>query len=114
MDIVDFIKARLDEEEAGLSVMFHRDPQRVRRQIEAFRGILEAHGSWPVIMTEPMEIETGLQDPDSITLKASQRVVVFAARQYADHTGQAPTTPMLRAIAYIWRDHPDFEKAWTP
>lgn len=133
----EFITARLDEREAEatehqargdtfiaydtcakgddwLAVAGDYDPARELALVEALRRIVELHEGWPVLMmTEPkMEEPTG--DYHELTYRLTQQLQWATEREYRARFGEEPpTAPMLRALAGIWVDHPDYQQEWA-
>lgn len=83
-------------------------------ECEAKRRIVALHREWPVlIQTEPTMERVGA-DVDSMVYRASQEIQWATNREYVARFGtEPPTTPILRALASIYADHPDFDPAWA-
>lgn len=107
----------LDGQAASEHIARH-DPARVLREVEAKRRILEQHDAWPVLVEGPPELEqhSDHSDLQGITFRMSQQMAWLTTREYVARFGfEAPTTPILRALASVYADHPDYDKAWdTP
>lgn len=72
----------------------HWDPARVLAECEAKRAIIALHDEWPVLIES---------EPEVLTTR----------REYVRRFGAEPmTTPMLRAMASVYADHPDYDPTW--
>ena len=118
MDPAEFLQARLDEDEARAKkaqdewnaeyamyewedlpdeVFAHartHDPARVLREVEAKRAILEL-----------AKEASGLDDTVDAEFRSGPRDT--ASEPYVGDR-------ILRALATVYRDHPDYDPAWTP
>lgn len=130
MDLIDFLTARLYEDEANASrwAMLAVNPatglpgylamrSRILAEVEAKRETLKWHQNWPVLVQGPDVFEPPLRATvDSLTeiaMRVSRQMEWLTAREYVAKFGeQAPTTPILRALARIYEFHPDFDPAW--
>lgn len=109
MDLAEFLAARLDDEEARVSGNSewgdaHGDcyecgtnQARVLRQVTAIRAILEA---W--------QAQSGYSLPDGV---ADGRDPDEAMR---DEAVKDALEDVVRELAAIWSDHPDYQDAWKP
>lgn len=158
MNIIEFLRARLDEDEAAASrvgpVAYYRyedppgkrtattrrgtfefkdagsmshaesdlwehairhTPQRVLREVEAKRAILDLHANWPVLVEGPTQIETANSDSiNEFAMHASRRFAWTTEREYTRKFGtQPPTAPMVKALAAVYSDHPDYDPEWA-
>lgn len=155
--IVDFLKARLDEDEERLKFTTargrweaHRNyktqqrglvrhqptedtlaefvypadaehavrwqPSRVLAEIAAKRAIIEFHKQWPILVDTPPKIErddsAGL---DSVAFRMTRQITWATEQEYRKRFGdEPPTTPMMRALASVYSDHPDYREEWKP
>lgn len=128
----EFILARLTEREATAG-HYHRllclrtdydadppddctcgHPARIRAEVTALRKIVELHQSWPVLISTAPEVEQVSSDLDTVAYRMTQRIQWATEEEYRARFGaEPPTAPMLRAIATIWGDHPDYQQEWT-
>lgn len=92
------------------------DPTRVLAECEAKRKIIEFHKQWPVLVRTEPKLEIGPDDGlTQYAARMAQRLDWLTQQEYAKRFGtEAPTTPMLRAMAAVYADHPDYETAWRP
>lgn len=108
-DLIAFVRARLDEDEAAarkademgagvwaLAPHFHtarHSPARVLREVAAKRAILADHHV-------------------HVSLDGSRR---WCERCCDDQLLQDDSyCPTLRALAFVWSDHPDYRAEWAP
>lgn len=92
----------------------HWDPARVLAECEAKRAIIALHDEWPVLIESEPEYEPGLHDT-SMTYRMTKAVDLATRREYVRRFGAEPmTTPMLRAMASVYADHPDYAEEWRP
>jgi len=91
-DLVAFLRARLDEDEAYLlSNRRHLWTQRPLREVEAKRAILDAFQA---------------VDAEVVTMLHDRR-----PRKYGEWDGLHKAVCHL---ATVYRDHPDYDEAWKP
>jgi hypothetical protein len=110
-DLVAFLRARLDEDEAGARFMMDREAraqvprtdwlgspfgERVLREVEAKRAILAEHQPEPWGEPHPELLRCPGHGDES--------------------SGYWTTWPCIevRAIAAVWRDHPGYDPTWAP
>jgi hypothetical protein len=114
MDLVAFLRARLDEDEAvardwpdEMDVRWYKvptyTPARVLREVEAKRAIVDLH------QLETAYLES--RDDDYRPIKIPE-VQCYICGWVSDLEGWACQT--LRALAAVYRDHPDYDPAWRP
>ena len=125
-DLVDFLLARIAEDEAdarmanGAPPPRHWSaPTRVLAECEAKRRIVELHRDWPVLVERPTEFEPSFgADPpfvDQVTYRASKQIAWMTEQEYRNRFGdEPPTAPMLAAMAVVYADHPDYREEWRP
>jgi hypothetical protein len=88
------------------------DPDRVRLECAAKRAIIALHESWPVLVETEPEFESPL-DIAGMTVTMSKRIAWMTEREYRTRFGtESPTAPILRALAAVYADHPDFRAEW--
>lgn len=90
------------------------DPSRILDEIDAKQAIIEFHKQWPVLVETSPQIEPdhtgGL---DSIAFRMSRQIMWATEEEYRKRFGsEPPTTPMMKALASVYKDHPDFDPAW--
>jgi hypothetical protein len=152
--LVEFLTARLDEDEAAATDALTRDhwsydgygefgpfvsgagvetedsvqgqnianylvrvnPWRVLADVKAKRAIVELHESWPVMVQTPPEMtRVDPSDVTSMTFRMSQQIAWLTTQEYRARFGdEPPSSPMLRALASVYADHPDYDATWTP
>lgn len=87
---------------------------RVLAECEAKRAIVALHDGWPtLIQTEPkIEVDHG-DGFGGITARMLSQIGWVTNREYVARFGVAsPVTPMLRILAAVYSDHPDYDPAW--
>lgn len=110
MNIIEFIEARLDEDEA-MSPYFCEGvdeyrgcallSDRMLREVETKRAILAEHATeeFPVAWhTSPEDVELRVYP------------VCKTCNAWFGRFGACPT---VRAVASVWSDHPDYDPAWA-
>jgi Family of unknown function (DUF6221) len=120
-DLVAFLRARLDETERNAQdalalwpethftidpgslvlIAFHRthDPARVLREVQAKRAIFDLHSpSYPNTYPEP----------------SGQPTCGVCHAGGWDWDPERWPCPTVRALAAVYRDHPDYDEAWKP
>lgn len=141
MTPVEFLLARVAEDEAAASYTMTRGdvesedwggwwlghyqhysrqtPGRVMRRCSAIRRVVELHQSWPVLVETQPTLETvkpfdPLDPFDGVTMRMSQQLAWLTQQEYRKAFGsEPPTSPMIRALAAAWADHPDYDQAWA-
>jgi hypothetical protein len=90
------------------------DPTRVLAECAAKRAIIEQHKDWPVLVEKEPEFTEDATDPQNIAYRVTQEMVWLTEREYVKRFGtEAPTTNMIRAIAAVYKDHPDYQQEWA-
>lgn len=122
MTIEEFLLARIGEDEA-VARMWYQDEGggeweplegRVLAECAAKRQIVEMHQSWPVMVEAPPTLEYDRGGISSLTMRMTRHVAWLTQQEYRSRFGtEPPTTPMLRAIAAVYADHPDYQQDWT-
>lgn len=128
MEIREFILARiegLDHDADGIADVIYMSwngefmDDQLEHLAQGFRDILDLHNSWTVALeTKPkMELDPGPYNPlstDAYVMRMSQQIGFVTEQKYREHFGtEPPTAPMIRAIAKIWRSHPDYQEDWN-
>jgi hypothetical protein len=89
-------------------------PARVLAECAAKRAIIEQHKDWPVLVEKKPEFRADATDPQSMAYRVSQEMVWLTEREYVKRFGvEAPTTNMVRALAAVYADHPDYQQEWA-
>lgn len=90
------------------------DPHTVLAEVAFKREILEQHRSWPVLASEPPSLEPmQSNDPSEFRYQMTQRMRWLTTADYVKHFGtEPPVAPMIRKMAAIWADHPDYDQEW--
>jgi hypothetical protein len=124
--IAEFLNARLDEDESEAGLEKYEawwvaggspfDPDRVRREIAAKRAVIEFHKQWPVLVETPPKLDrTDDGGLDSATFRMSRQIMWATEQEYRKRFGdEPPTTPIMRALASVYSDHPDYREEWKP
>jgi len=98
---------------AGEHIARH-DPARVLAECRAKRAIIEQHKDWPVLVERKPEFTEASNDIHSMTYRATQEMAWLTEREYVKRFGvEAPTTNMIRALAAVYADHPDYQQEWA-
>ena len=116
MNIVEFLEARIAEDElrANYYGPLAMGTARVLAECAAKRAILEQHKDWPILVEKKPEFTEATNDLNSMSYRVTQEMVWLTEREYVKRFGvEAPTTNMIRALAAIYRDHPDYQEAWA-
>lgn len=89
------------------------DPARVLADVAAKRAIVELHKSWPVrVEAEPVFEPVDYTHGD---LRMSQQLAWMTEQEYRTRFGdEPPTGPVLRHLASVYADHPDYREEWKP
>ncbi len=91
----------------------HHDPARVLAECQAKRAIIEWHRNWPVLVEEPPIFAPPRGDINALTVAVSQQMQWMTQREYIAVFGtEPPPTPILRALAAVYKDHPDYNPDW--
>lgn len=118
-DIYDFVEARVAEARVGTEGMRLRGVGHLRSMFEAFEVVLDFHKNWPILIEKPAKIEPSFLDDfdtqmDSYRMSFVQECNFLLGTEYMKiFDAEPPTTPMLRRMASIWGDHPDFKPEWA-
>lgn len=91
-------------------------PYRVLADVTAKRRLIAFHEKWPmrVEMDEPPSITEDPANMANVIATMSKRMVWLENQAYRNTFGdEPPTSYPLLAIAQVYRDHPDFDPAWT-
>jgi len=91
------------------------DPTHVLAECAAKRAIIAFHRSWPVLVETPPEMEAvDGTDPSAFAYRMTQRIMWATEDEYRKRFGtEPPTAPMLRALAAVYADHPDYRQEWA-
>lgn len=129
MTITEFLLARIAETQAraeeakthdlgdpGAALWQDVNPARVLAECEAKRRIVEFHQNWPVLVEGPTTFEHR-PDPgasvDTFAMQASRQLAWLTEQEYRKRFGdEPPTAQMLKALASVYADHPDYDPAW--
>lgn len=125
MTLAEFLLARLAEDRERITSPTEPPYRHIRhrgywtleehmlKDIAAKRRIVELHQSWPVLVQRPPEIAVDPNDLDSLTLRMSQQMAWLTQQAYRDRFGdEPPTAPILRELASVYVDHPDYQEEW--
>jgi hypothetical protein len=131
--LTEFLLARIaeDEEAADQSVQLPSgllhigspdtplilvwSPARVLAECEAKRRIVEWHEKWPVLVQTEPKMETDPTDIRGYTMRMTQQIQWQTEREYFRRFGEAPPSgPILRLLAAVYADHPDYREEWKP
>jgi hypothetical protein len=138
MTIVEFLEARIAEDEAaidrrgpyphswhGTDIAGSYSPQcpdclgvqgraRVLAECAAKRAIIKQHEEWPVLVESKPRTEEVSSDLQGMAYRMTREIAWLTEREYVKRFGvEPPTTPMLRALAAVYKDHPDYDEDWA-
>jgi hypothetical protein len=112
-DIVAFVTARLDDREAGAHVVKH-DPARVLREVAAKRQIIAAVTAEPHDYNDDdpwyscaLAVAPGETEPGSVCCNDTKTT------GQCDCGRDRRVLAILRPLASIDRDHPDYRREWA-
>lgn len=90
-------------------------PGRVLAECAAKRAIIRQHEDWPVLVQQPLKIAPGDGGgPNSLVYQISQHMQWLTTREYMARFGtEPPAAPMLRALAAVYKGHPDYREEWS-
>jgi hypothetical protein len=101
--------------EGGGEHMAEWDPARVVMECEFKRVVLRLHGSWPVLVTGPLEssiLET--EDGTGHTFLVRQQIEWATNQEYVKKFGtEPPTTPMVDAMLALYSGRPGYREEWS-
>lgn len=99
----------------ALGMIADFQPARVLAECEAKRAIIKQHGDWPVLVERPPVMEVDSTNLQSVSCRMSQDIAMLTERGYVSRFGvEPPTAPMIRTLASIYSDHPDYQDEWKP
>lgn len=113
-----FVVHQVDEADipGALEHIAIHDPARVLAECAAKRAIIEWHKSWPVLVETPFEFGSSVDsssDPHRITMQLTRRQMWLTEQEYRVKFGaEPPTAPILRMMAAVYCDHPDYDPDW--
>jgi len=100
--------------DANAKHIARHDPARVLAECKAKRVIIEQHKDWPVLVERKPEFTEAGNDLHSMTYRVTQEMVWLTEQEYVKKFGvEAPTTNMIRALAAVYADHPDYQQEWA-
>lgn len=122
-DIIEFLEARIteDEREANVCLAQYRrgDGGSTRRwnrmlaECAAKRAIIAQHQAWPVLAEKAPEYSTSDDGLNGISYRVNQQMMWLTEQEYVKKFGEAPpTAPMIRTLAAVYKDHPDYQPEW--
>lgn len=122
MTITEFLHARIAEDEREATVAESEfahggygsfSPARVLAECEAKRAIIAQHEQWPVLVSTPPVLKQVADFVDNMTYRATQQLAWVTEREYVARFGvEPPTAPMIRTLAAVYADHPDYREEW--
>lgn len=128
MNIVEFLEARIAEDEAqAYNVLVFRMipetgmpgnqaiPARVLAECAAKRAIISQHQKWPVLVErKPSELEQVAAGLDDITYRMTREMAWLTTREYIKRFGvEPPTAPIIAIMAAVYKEHPDYQQEWA-
>lgn len=113
MTLTEFLLARIAEDEAAAQPFPGAADQRALRECAAKRAIIKQHEEWPVLVEQPPEYSTS-NDMSGVAFRVTQQIAWLTEREYVRKFGTtAPTAPMIRTLASVYSDHPDYQPEWA-
>lgn len=89
------------------------DPSRVLAECAAKRAIIAQHQAWPVLAKKAPEYSTSDDGLNGISYRVNQQMMWLTEQEYLKKFGEAPpTAPMIRTLAAVYKDHPDYQPEW--
>ena len=86
-------------------------------ECEAKRRIIARHEAWPVLVEQSPAFDMLNDGPtlNAVTFQVAQRIAWVTQQEYRSRFGdEPPTAPILREMALVYADHPDYDEAWRP
>lgn len=88
-------------------------PYRVLAECAAKRAIIAQHQAWPVLAEQAPEYSTSDDGLNGISYRVNQQMMWLTEQEYVKKFGEAPpTAPMIRTLAAVYKDHPDYRPEW--
>ena len=113
MSITEFLLARIAEDEASACPFPGAAYLRALRECAAKRAIIKQHEEWPVLVERQPEYSIS-NDVSNVAFRATQQIAWLTEREYVKKFGEEPpTAPMIRTLAAVYFDHPDYDPAWS-
>jgi hypothetical protein len=80
--------------------------------------VLQWQNSWPILIEGPQDFEANLEDhPDTmdrVVYRVTQQLEWLTAQAYIQRFGkEPPTSPLVKALAALWSDHPEYQQEWS-
>jgi hypothetical protein len=87
---------------------------RMLAECAAKRAIIKQHEDWPVLVERAPSGDFDANDTQSMVYRMTREIAWLTEREYVRRFGvEPPTTPMLRALATVYKDHPDYDENWA-
>jgi hypothetical protein len=87
---------------------------RMLAECAAKRAIIKQHEEWPVLVEGKPHTEEVSNDLQSMAYRMTREIAWLTEREYVKRFGvEPPTTPMLRALAAVYKDHADYDEDWA-
>lgn len=79
------------------------------------RLVIDWHAKWPIIVEGSIEIKESLTHHiDAISYQARQQIDFVTQEEFRRRFGKLPpTAPLLRKMARVYKDHPDYNPEWS-
>lgn len=113
MNLIDFLLERQCDDAEKTD-----DPIKLR-EIAFRRKILDFHQSWPVLVEERPTFKVVERDGDlkditgALTMEMQVKYQWMIAEDYRKVFGlEPPSAPILKEMAKLYSDHPDFNPDW--
>lgn len=115
MTIEEFVEARLREMELKFEGLGVPDERRwdIQLMIANMYQVLYLHKNWPVLIQEQPYFETAT-DMNNVSYRMTQNFNWVTQEAYRKKFGtEPPTAPMIKSMAQMWMQHPDFDPNWA-
>ena len=97
--------------DAAARLVVWNTPRRMLAECAAKRAIVKQHEDWPVLVEREPTITSDFQ---SMTFRMSHEMAWLTEREYINRFGiEPPTAPMIRTLASVYKDHPDYDPEWA-
>lgn len=104
IDICEFIEARFRELHPYHSLW---------RFVEVAQEIVEFHKNFPILVETEPKLDVEWSGIDEINHRLTAHIMWQTNMEYVKKFGeQPPTTSIIRKLAQIWQNHPDFRDEW--
>jgi hypothetical protein len=116
VDIVEFLRARLDEDEAAARAARNALPWKVRSGPGDDGGWETEVGPARMLFSddEPAAEHIARWQPERALREVEAKRRVISDHDRAEFCDQAALGQALYVLAAVWSDHPDYQEDWPP